>query len=119
MDRDCPCKLAVEPTGVVGAVLSIRTRLLQAAAIAAAFVAATAHADGVDPDITVRACLAAVAEQAGSTDLTALGKDYSEANSAVLIGVGPDQAPWRCLVSNDGVVAEVRFTGAEDALPAR
>ena len=94
--------------------MSIRTRLLQAAAIAA-----TAHADGVDPDITVRACLAAVAEQAGSTDLTALGKDYSEANSAVLVGVGPDQAPWRCLVSNDGVVAEVRFTGAEDALPAR
>jgi len=32
---------------------------------------------------------------------------FSEANSQVTVGVGPTRAPWRCLVSNSGVVANV------------
>jgi len=90
------------------------------AAACGALIAATAAADEpprIDTtDITVRACLAAVEQQTSNPQLVVLGKDYSEANSAVLIGVGPDQAPWRCLVSNDGVVAEVMFMGDEGAL---
>jgi hypothetical protein len=34
----------------------------------------------------------------------------------VMIGVGSDRAPWRCLVSNDGAVQEVSFAGSEGAL---
>lgn len=90
------------------------------AALCGAMVAPAASADEpprIDPqDVTVTACLAAVAQQTSNSQLVVLGKDYSEANSAVLIGVGPDQAPWRCLVSNDGVVVEVMFTGDEGAL---
>lgn len=62
-----------------------------------------------------KACLGAVEAQTGRKALTVLGKDYSEANSAVMIGVGPEQAPWRCLVSNEGVVAELVFAGDASA----
>ena len=31
------------------------------------------------------------------------------------VGVGANRAPWRCLVSNDGVVQEVMFTGDDSA----
>lgn len=99
--------------------LSNPTRLLQVATFIATLVVTAAQADGTaqaDPaDVTVKACLAAVLAQTSNRELTVLGKDYSEANSAVVIGVGPEQAPWRCLVSNDGVVAELTFTGDEDA----
>lgn len=80
---------------------------LPATAIAAVLAATAAQADGVGPDITVRACLAAVENETSTGELVVLGTDYSEANSAVLIGAGPDRAPWPCLVSNDGVVAEM------------
>lgn len=59
------------------------------------------------PSIQEQACLAAVSNQTANGDVAVLSNEYSEANSVVMIGVGPDRAPWRCLVSNDGVVAEV------------
>ena len=34
----------------------------------------------------------------------------------VTVGVGPDRAPWKCLMSNDGTVAEVSSTVDEGAL---
>lgn len=97
-----------------------RTRVLKTAMIAASLMATAAHADGMpkaatDTDITIKACLGAVEAQTGRKALTVLGKDYSEANSAVMIGVGPEQAPWRCLVSNEGVVAELAFAGDASA----
>jgi len=71
----------------------------------------------IDPnDVTVKACLAAVGKQTNNSELALLGKEFSEANSRVMIGVGPNKAPWSCLVSNDGVVAEVMFTGSEGKL---
>jgi len=68
-------------------------------------------------DIAVEACVAAVLAAVGDSQLVVLNKDYSEANSAVLIGVGADRAPWRCLVSNDGVVAELRAASEAVGLP--
>ena len=59
----------------------------------------------------VRACLAAVAKETQERDVTVLSSEYSEANSLVMVGVGAKRAPWRCLSSNDGIVAEVSFTG--------
>lgn len=62
------------------------------------------------------ACMAAVNEQVGgSQDLTVLSSEFSEANSLVMVGVGPNRAPWRCLASNDGTVQEVYFTGSDSA----
>lgn len=44
-----------------------------------------------------------------------VGTEYSEANVAVYMVVGPNRAPWRCLVSNDGRGAELMFLGSEGA----
>ena len=42
-----------------------------------------------------------------------LGTGFSQANSLVMVGVGANRAPWRCLVSNDASGAEVSFAGDE------
>ena len=63
----------------------------------------------------IDACVGAVdAETDG--DVVVLSTEFSEANSMVMVGVGANQAPWKCLVSNDGQVAEVSFAGDEGAL---
>ncbi|WP_343115854.1 hypothetical protein [Ostreiculturibacter nitratireducens] len=51
------------------------------------------------------ACLDAVARQTGNS-VSILSSEFSQANTLVMVGVGPDRAPWRCLVSG-GIVAEV------------
>jgi hypothetical protein len=60
-----------------------------------------------------RACLDKVSRETGQSNVTVLSSEFSEANSVVMVGVGNDRAPWRCLVSNDGVVAEIMFAGKE------
>ncbi len=52
-----------------------------------------------------QACLSAVAQQTGNT-VSIISSDFSQANTIVMVGVGPDRAPWKCL-SNGGRVAEV------------
>jgi hypothetical protein len=59
------------------------------------------------PSVQEQACLAAVSNETNNGEVAVLSSEFSEANSVVMIGVGPNSAPWRCLVSNDGVVAEV------------
>ncbi len=63
--------------------------------------------------ITNKACLAAVSSETGESDVAILSNEFSEANTLVMVGVGTQRAPWRCLVSNDGTVAEVSFTGSD------
>ena len=54
-----------------------------------------------------QACLQAVNAKTNNPDVVLLtGTETSEANTAVYIGVGPQHAKWRCLVSK-GRVAEV------------
>jgi hypothetical protein len=65
---------------------------------------------------TEGACLAAVAKQTAESNLVVLSSEYSEANSVVMVGVGAQRAPWRCLVSNDGVVAEITSQTNEGGL---
>lgn len=73
---------------------------------------------GFSPDVTnaaVDACRDAVdAQTDGRVDV--VGSEFSQAASVVYMRVGPQQAPWRCLVSNDGRVDEVMFVGSEGAL---
>jgi hypothetical protein len=60
------------------------------------------------------ACLSAVAQQTGNSVIVT-SSEFSQANTVVMVGVGPQRAPWRCLVSN-GVVAEVTSMADEGAL---
>jgi hypothetical protein len=68
------------------------------------------------PPASRSACLAAVSRQTNNGDVQIIEMIFSEANSQVKVGVGPDRAPWRCLVSNDGVVQEVMSLTDEGAL---
>ena len=80
-------------------------------------VAEAAPSGGADQATALeQACLAAVSQETNNGEVVVLSSEFSEANTAVVIGVGPNQAPWRCLVSNDGVVAEVMSLTDEGAL---
>jgi len=67
------------------------------------------------PSKDEQACLQAVSIETNNGDVTLLRTETSEANNVVVIGVGPNRAPWRCLVSG-GVVAEVMSMTDEGAL---
>ncbi|MCB1419610.1 MAG: hypothetical protein KDJ74_11710 [Notoacmeibacter sp.] len=76
--------------------------------------AAPAEASDVS-EAAINACLAAVKNETGEPDVVMTSKEWSQANSMVMLGVGAQRAPWKCLVSNDGTVQEVSFTGSEGA----
>jgi hypothetical protein len=67
------------------------------------------------PSKDEQACLQAVSIKTNNGDVTLLRTETSEANNLVIVGVGPNRAPWRCLVSG-GVVAEVSSMTDEGAL---
>ena len=52
-------------------------------------------------------CMAAVADETGNLNVTVLGAGASQGGTEVVIGVGEDRAPWRCLADRDGEVEEV------------
>lgn len=60
------------------------------------------------------ACLSAVAGQTGNS-VRVISSESSQADTLVMVGVGPQNAPWRCLVSG-GVVAEVMSMTNEGSL---
>ncbi len=63
-----------------------------------------------------RACMDAVRRQAGGhRAIAVLGNAVSQADSTVMVGVGPRRAPWRCVASNDGVVTDLSFAGDDSA----
>ncbi|WP_077960698.1 hypothetical protein [Ensifer adhaerens] len=62
-----------------------------------------------------RACEQAVAKQTNNPDTATLSSEMSQANTQVIIGVGPERARWRCLASG-GKVAEVTSLTDEGAL---
>ncbi|MBK0399026.1 hypothetical protein H0I76_07480 [Limibaculum sp. M0105] len=73
---------------------------------------------GFSPDVSnaaVSACRNRLDSQTdGAIEVT--GTEFSEANSAVYMVVGANRAPWRCLTSNRGEVAELMFIGDEGKL---
>jgi hypothetical protein len=77
---------------------------------------APTNADRASP--AYQACVAAIAETTGkdAVDIAVFDYLYSEANTQVQATVAGAEAPWRCLSSNSGVVAEVIYTGSEGAL---
>ncbi|MCX5478683.1 hypothetical protein OSH08_06685 [Kaistia geumhonensis] len=68
------------------------------------------------PKAARNACLKAVAKVTNNTQVAITAMIFSQANSEVTVGVGPQKAPWRCLVSNSGVVQETMSLADEGAL---
>jgi hypothetical protein len=62
-----------------------------------------------------KACLRAVKAKTHNPKVTVLEAISSEANNTVTVGVGPQRAPWRCLVKR-GHVADVMSLASEGAL---
>lgn len=78
--------------------------------------AAPALMDESVPQVARDACLREVRRTTNNPDLSIVEMLYSEANSQLKIGVGPDRAPWQCTVSNRGEVANVMSLTNEGAL---
>jgi hypothetical protein len=68
------------------------------------------------PKVARKACLREVAHVTKNKATVILEMVYSEANSQVIVGVGPNKARWECIVSNDGIVANVMSLTNEGAL---
>ncbi len=86
-----------------------------ALAPAPASVAAAAPAIRTGSQADEGACERAVSQQANNGDVITLSSEFSQANTEVVVGVGPQRAKWRCLVSR-GKVAEVVSLTNEGAL---
>lgn len=87
-----------------------------AVALLAGCIEETSIAGGSDVPLSdVDACEAAVMRETGNPQVRTLSTMFSEANNAVIVGVGPDAAPWQCLISG-GVVAGVMSMTDEGAL---
>ena len=72
-------------------------------------------AKGGMPSKDEQACLQAVSIKTSNGDVVTLSVETSEANTLVMVGVGPNKAPWKCLAKG-GVVAEVMSMTDEGAL---
>jgi hypothetical protein len=78
--------------------------------------AKSGDAGGSDvPSKDEQACLQAVSQKTNNGDVVTLSTNTSEANNTVMVGVGPQRAPWKCLVKN-GKVAGVSSATDEGAL---
>lgn len=87
-----------------------------AAALLSGCVDDTSMMAGSDiPLSDVDACEAAVMSQTANTQVRTLSTQSSEANNTVIVGVGPNAAPWQCLVKG-GVVAGVMSMTNEGSL---
>ncbi|WP_424362615.1 hypothetical protein [Methylocystis parvus] len=62
-----------------------------------------------------QACVRAVKKQTHNPKVVVIGAVSSEANNTVTLGVGPEKAPWRCLVKR-GKVSDVMSQTNEGAL---
>lgn len=75
-------------------------------------------AAGINDAVPARdkqACLRAVKKTTHNPKAVILETQASEANNTVTVGVGPQKAPWRCLVKR-GVVADVMSQTNEGGL---
>lgn len=53
------------------------------------------------------ACLRDVRSSTGNPQATVLSSSFSEAGTEVIVGVGPTQAPWRCIAYRDGTTTGI------------
>ncbi len=63
-----------------------------------------------------QACLNAVAQSTGNSQVQLLSSEFSEAGTLVRVGVGPDAAPWECIAYSDGTTAGITSLANEGSL---
>ena len=61
-------------------------------------------------------CLAAVAQTTGNSEVRILSSEPREANILVIVGVGPDAAPWQCITYGDGTTEGIMSLSNEGSL---
>ena len=61
-------------------------------------------------------CLAAVAQTTGNSEVRILSSEPREANILVIVGVGPDEAPWQCITYGDGTTEGIMSLTNEGSL---
>lgn len=74
-------------------------------------------AAGNDPDASARAaCLRDVRLQTGNSTVAVLESSFSQAGTEVIVGVGPQQARWRCIAYSDGTTGGIMSLTDEGSL---
>lgn len=61
-------------------------------------------------------CLTAVAQATGNSQVSVLSSEAREANIRVIVGVGPDAAPWQCITYGDGTTEGIMSLTDEGSL---
>ncbi len=78
--------------------------------------AATVDAAAQAPSPADQACLRDVATTTNNPQVVVLESYFSEAGTEVTVGVGPDQARWRCIGYADGTTDGIMSLTDEGAL---
>ncbi len=68
------------------------------------------------PSAAEQACLRDVTQATNNPDVVLLNSSVSEAGTEVIVGVGGQRAPWRCIGYNDGTTTGILFLGDEGRL---
>lgn len=80
--------------------------LLALAALTACVDAASTDVSAT-PSLAVQGCLRDVSATTNNGIVEVLSSTESEAGTEVIVGVGPDLAPWRCIGYSDGATADI------------
>ena len=97
-------------------VLAVAGSLLGALAACDPAPTPTAKVAAPDARLAAEACLAATDRTTGAGPSSLLRTEAAGAGTAVYVSVPGAEAPWRCLVSPDGTVGAVMYTGSEGYL---
>jgi hypothetical protein len=68
------------------------------------------------PGPAEQACLRAVAKENNNADVVLLRSEFSQAGTTVIVGVGPQRAPWECIAYSDGSTSRPMSLTNEGAL---
>ena len=77
-----------------------------------------APSSGADPLVTAaqQACLRDVTQMTNNPDAVVLRSMFSEAGTEVIVGVGDQRAPWRCIAYRDGTTTGIMSITDEGSL---
>lgn len=54
------------------------------------------------PTAAEQACLQRVSIETNNGDVSVIRSSFSQAGTEVIVGVGPQRAPWQCIAYSDG-----------------
>jgi len=83
--------------------MAIATVTLAAAALLSGCIEETGSSvSGSMPTAAEQACLQRTTIETNNPDVVVLSSSFSQAGTEVIVGVGPQQAPWQCIYYSDG-----------------